>query len=58
MGNKKNKTDEEFTRDYNLIVKDTDEKTSEEILSKENTRYFKKFSLYTNDSKCITSYNL
>lgn len=57
MGNKR-KTEEEFTRDFNLIVKDTGKAGGEHLHSIEKMKYFKKFTLYTNDSKCITSYNL
>jgi hypothetical protein len=58
MGNKKNRTEEEFTRDYNSIVKESGNRMSGIKEPLNNSRHFKKFTVYTNDAKCITSYNL
>lgn len=57
MKDQKRKTKEEFERDFNLIVKDTGANINDKDM-KESTPYFKKFSLYNNDSKCVTSNNL
>lgn len=58
MGNKVVKTEEDFTRDYNSIVKESGDKLFVKNLPVDNSHHFKKFTVYTNNAKCITSYNL